>query len=212
MKIVNSLNQLSIFAKKTPLWCSTRFYIHLCKQPLKLVLKWETEIWQTLLLFQILYTDHTFLRSVSYANAAIDNRLWSTSQKGFEYIFKRSWKRAIKNSLSSWYVLKTSSTHHYKMSWRHFCKTSWKYLSKESWKCLEDVLEMSWRRLEDVFKTSWQDVLKTSSTCMTRWIYWSWSRRLETSPEDEDEIRLQDVFIKTSVCWVSYVTLSRCRC
>ena len=57
------------------------------------------------------------------------------------------------------------------MSWRRFCKTSW-------------------RRLEDVWP---------------RRIYWSWSRRLEdvlkTSSEDEDQRRLQDVFIKTNVCW-----------
>ena len=84
---------------------------------------------------------------------------------------------------------------------------------------------MSWRRfcrhLEEVLKTYWQDVLKMS--------YWSWSRRpedvfwsrmtkvnifvlIKTSSENEDERRLQDVFItssrrlhnvfiKTNVCW-----------
>ena len=166
------------------------------------MLKWETKIWQTLLLFQILYTDHTFLRSVSYANAAIDNRLWSTSQKGFEYIFKTSWKGAMKNSLSSWYVLKTSSTHLYKMSWRHFCKTSWKCLSKESWKCLEDVLEMSWRRLEDVLKTVLRDVLKTF---LRRLGKRSWKRLQDVWPHeyiglDQDVLRhllktrMKDVF------------------
>ena len=60
-----------------------------------------------------------------------------------------SQRRVNKNSLTWWYVLKTS------------------------WRCLEDVfqdvLKTFWRRLEDVLKTflqdvlkaSWQDVLKT---------------------------------------------------
>ena len=42
-----------------------------------------------------------------------------------------------KNSLTWWYVL----------------KTSWRYLCKTSWICLEDVFETSWRRLEDILKT-----------------------------------------------------------
>ena len=47
---------------------------------------------------------------------------------------------------------------------------------------------------------------KTSSEDVwVRRIYSSWSRRLEdalkTSSEDEDERSLQDVFIKTNVCW-----------
>ena len=79
---------------------------------------------------------------------------------------------------------------------------------------LQDVLKTSSKRLEDVLKTFLRDVLKTSwrrmiktnilvliktsseDVCI-RWIYSSWSRRLETSPEDKDERRLQDVF-KTS--------------
>ena len=81
-----------------------------------------------------------------------------------------SQRRVNKNSLTWWYILKTS--------WRYLCKTSW-------------------RRLEDGLKTSWQawrcyqNVLKTSSEDVTlRRTYSSWSRRL------------QDVFIKTNVCWV----------
>ena len=64
-----------------------------------------------------------------------------------------------------------------------------------------------------------QDVLKTSSEDVwVRRIYSSWSRRLQdvlkTSSEDKDERRLQDVFIKTNVCWEiwlkSEAALQRC--
>ena len=78
-----------------------------------------------------------------------------------------------------------------KISMQDILKMSWRRL-KTSWRRLEDVLKTFWRRLEDVWP---------------RRIYWSWSRRLEevlkTSSEDEDERRLQDVFIKTNVWWVS---------
>ena len=79
------------------------------------------------------------------------------------------------------------------MSWRRL-----ENVLKTSSRCLEDVFA---RRLEDVLKTYDQDeyigldqdVLKTSSEDLcVRWIYSSWSRRLE------------DVFIKTNVCWVTY--------
>ena len=110
-----------------------------------------------------------------------------------------------KNSLTWWYVFKTS--------WRCLQDVFARRLEdvlKTSWRCLEDVLKTSWRRLEDVWTRriywSWprrlEDVLKTSSEDIRlRWTYSSWSRRLEdvfkTSFEDEDERRLQDVF-KTS--------------
>ena len=127
-----------------------------------------------------------------------------------------------KNSLTWWYVFKTS--------WRclqdvfarrleDVLKTSWRRFGKRSWRCLEnvlktlwqDVLKTSWRRLEEVWTRriywSWprrlEDVFKTSSE--DEWlirIYSSSSRRLEdvlkTSFEDEDERRLRDVF-KTSL-------------
>ena len=113
-----------------------------------------------------------------------------TSRKRLEDIFARSIQDVFK---TSWRrledILKT------------FFKTSWRYLED----VFQDVLKTSWRRLEDVWP---------------RWIYWSWPRRLEdvfwrrkaevnifvlikTSSEDEDERRLQDVFIKTNVCWAS---------
>ena len=44
------------------------------------------------------------------------------------------------------------------------------------------------RRLEDVLKTFLQDVLHLEDV-------------LKTSSKDEDERRLQDVFIKINVCW-----------
>ena len=102
--------------------------------------------------FQILYTDHKFLRrSVTYANPSIDKRLWITSRKHFEYISKTSWKGVNKNSLTWWYVLQTS--------WRRL-KDVLKTFSRR----LEDVLKTSWRRFENVLRTSWrrlEDLLKT---------------------------------------------------
>ena len=90
-----------------------------------------------------------------------------------------SQRRVNKNSLTWWYVLKTS--------WRYLCKTSWRRLQnilKTSWRFLEDVFR---RRLENVLKTYGQDeyiglgqdVLKTfSEDVQLRRIYSPWSRRL----------------------------------
>ena len=101
------------------------------------------------------------------------------------------------------------------MSWRRFCKTSWRRLEevlKTSW---QHVLKMSWRCRENVLKTYDQDstvsldqdVLKTSSEDVSvRWIYSSWSRRLEDffwrRRRKTSSRRLSDVFITTNVCWV----------
>ena len=104
-------------------------------------------------------------------------------------------------------------------------KTSSRRLEDVFARLLEDVLKTSWRRLEDVLKTSWRRL----EDIWLRRISWSWSRRLEdvfttysedvwlrqtyssqsrrienvlkTSSEDEDKRRLEDVFIKTNVCW-----------
>ena len=145
---------------------------------------------------QILYSGHKFLRSVTYANPSIDNRLCNACRR-----------LVNRNSLNWWYVLKTS--------WRYLCKRSSRRLEDVLKmfedvfagrledvlaRCLEDVLKTSGKRLENVLKTSSEDVWLTR-------IYSSWSRRLEggwkTSSEDEDERRLQDVFIKTNVWWVA---------
>ena len=123
-----------------------------------------------------------------------------------------SQRRVNKNTLTWWYVFKTS--------WRCLQDVFARRLEdvlKTSWRCLEDVLKtscvlkMCWRRLENVLKTYGQDeyigldqdVLKTSSEDVRlRRTYSSWSRRLEdvlkTSSEDEDERRLQDVFKMSS--------------
>ena len=68
-------------------------------------------------------------------------------------------------------------------------KTSWRRLGKTSWRRLENVLKRSWRLMA---KTSIFVLIKTS-----------W----KTSSEDEDERCLQDVFIKTNVCWGSWSLL-----
>ena len=104
-------------------------------------------------------------------------------------VLNTSRRRVNKNSLTWWYVLKTS--------WRYLCKTSWRSLEdvlKTFWRRLEAVLKTSWRRfretslktfwrrLEDVLKVLWQDVLKSSwrrlEDVWPRWIYWPWPKRL----------------------------------
>ena len=44
-KIVNSIKPLSIFLKKLHCRCSAKFWIRLCKKPLKGVVKWKTKTW-----------------------------------------------------------------------------------------------------------------------------------------------------------------------
>ena len=131
-------------------------------------------------------------------------------------VLKISWRR-IQNVLkTSWRyleevfarrledVLKTSLQDVLKISWRRIqnvLKRSWRYLEEVFARRLEDVwprrIYWSWpRRLEDVLKMSSEDVWLWR-------IYSSWSRRLEDVlkkfSEDEDERRLQDIFIKTNV-------------
>ena len=78
---------------------------------------------------------------------------------------------------------------------------------------LRDILKTFWRRFEDVWTRriywSWPIRLLKTSTCD---VYW---RRMisknififiKTSFKDEDERRLQDVFIKTNVCWAIFQT------
>ena len=123
-------------------------------------------------------------------------------------VLNNSSRLANKNSLTWWYVLKTS--------WRYFCKKSWRCLGddlntssedvlktflqdvfKTFWRRLkdvfarhlEDVLKTSWKRLEDVLKTSWRRMAKTSILILTR--------RLKTYDYGEYICLDQDVF-KTS--------------
>ena len=117
------------------------------------------------------------------------------------------------------------------MPWRRLqyaLKTFWNCLEEVFPRRLEDVLKSSWRRLgktssrclEDIFARSLEDVLKISWRCLGTT---SWKRLenvmkmydqdeyigldqnvLKTFSEDEDERRLQDVFIKTNFCWKSF--------
>ena len=130
----------------------------------------------------------TLTISVINADPSIDNRFWSTCQKRFDYVSKKSRKRVNRTTsliIRLEYVLK--------MSWRcledifagrleNFLNTSWKHLRKASWRCLDvlktflqDVLKTSWRRLENVLKTSWRCMTRTNILVL---IKTSW-RRLE---------------------------------
>ena len=67
------------------------------------------------------------------------------------------------------------------MFWRRFCKTSWRRMAKT--------------KILVLIKTSSEDV-------WVRRLYSSWSSEDVLKTSSEDERRLQDVFIKTNVCWV----------
>ena len=103
-------------------------------------------------------------------------------------------------------VLKTYQQDVLKMSWRNLediLKTPWKRFQDASKTFLQKVLKTSWKRLEDVLKTYGQDeyigleqdALKTSSEDV-----WLIRILLKTKTKDVSR-RLQDVFIKTNVCW-----------
>ena len=114
------------------------------------------------------------------------------------------------------------------MSWRHFAdvlKTSRQDVLKMSWRSFEDVFKTFWRCLQDVLETFLQDVLKTPwkrlEDVWPRRIYIGlyqdvfWRRKAEasifvlikTSSEGEGKRRLQDFFIKTNVCWLTFCKL-----
>ena len=106
---------------------------------------------------------------------------------GTRDVSKTSWKRVTKNSLTRWYVLKSSWRHLWKTSWkcledvlkmfwRSFCKTSWKRLSKTSWTCLKGVLKTYWKLLEDLLKMSWRRFCKTFWRHIENVLNTSWRR------------------------------------
>ena len=93
-------------------------------------------------------------------------------RKRLRNVLNASQRRVNKNSLTWWYILKTSR--------RYLCKTSWR--------CFEDVFKTSWTRLENVLKRSWRRMakrnilvlIKTSSEeVRLRRTNLSWWRRLE---------------------------------
>ena len=111
-------------------------------------------------LLQILYTDHSFLRNVIEGNPSVHNRLWSTSEKRFEYASNTSLKH-VKNKQ---FNLMIHLENVLKMFWRcreDVLKTSWKRLIKMSWRGFENVLKTFWRFLEDFFARRLGDVLET---------------------------------------------------
>ena len=95
---------------------------------------------------------------------------------------------------------------------------------KTSRRCLEDILKTSWRRLEDIAKTNILVLTKTSWRRLED-VFWRrkakanifvliktswrrledvfWRRRRKTSSRC-----LQDVFIKTNVCWETSLIIS----
>ena len=65
-----------------------------------------------------------------------------------------------KNSLTWWYVFKTS--------WRCLQDVFARRLEDVLARRLEDVLKTSWRRLENVLKTSWRRMAKTNILVLTK--------------------------------------------
>ena len=103
------------------------------------------------------------------------------------------------NSVTWWYVLKTSL--------RYLCKTSWRCLEDILKMFLQDVLKTSWRCLGNILKMSWRRMGKTNILALTKT---SWRRKakvnilvlIKTSSRCLLKTKTKDVFIKTNVCWV----------
>ena len=117
----------------------------------------------------MLYTDHKFLKSATWANPSVDNHHCGTSEKCVECVSKTCLQEQFRLLIRLETVLKTSLLDVFKTFWRRH----------------EDVLA---RRLEEVLKTSWrcfEDVWQK---------YWSWPRRLDdvlkTYSEEEEERRM----------------------
>ena len=51
------------------------------------------------------------------------------------------------------------------LTWWYILKTSWRYFSKMSWRRLQNVLKMSWARF---CKTSWRHMAKTNIMVLTK--------------------------------------------
>ena len=129
-----------------------------------------------------------------------------------EYVLKLYYQEQFNLIICLESVLKTSLQDVLKVSWRcledafakrlkDILKISWKRLSNKSWRCLEGLLKTSWRHLENALKMSWRHMTKTNILVLikTFWrsledVFWSW--RWKTSSR-----LLQNVFIKTNVCW-----------
>ena len=144
----------------------------------------------------------------------IENLLKASLQN----VLKASWRR-FQNILNIfWKFLQVVFARHLedvlerhlekvlKMSSRWFSKTFWIRLRKMSRRCFEkNVLKTSWRHMTRT-NILVLDALKTSSEYVrVRWTCLSWSRRLEDVLWRQRwktfSRRLQDVFIKTNVCW-----------
>ena len=112
----------------------------------------------------------------------IPQRITVSGKERLRNVLNTSPKRVNKNSLTWWYVLKTS------------------------WRCLEDVFQDVLKTYsQDEYIGLDQDVLKTSSEDVRlRRTYSSWSRRLEDvfwrRRRKTSSRRLQNEFIKTNAC------------
>ena len=164
------------------------------------------------------------MRLENVLKISLQNAL-KTSWRCLEDVLKiRRLEDVLKTILQDF--LKTSWRRFYKTSWRRLGKTSWRRMSKmiillliktssedvwvrltySSWsRRLEDVLKMSWRCLENLLKMylrrmSWGNRFFLFKTSWRRLEDIFWRRMQKMSSK-----RLQDVFIKTNVCWVMTV-------
>ena len=90
-----------------------------------------------------------------------------------------SWRRANKNSLTWWYILKTSwrcLENIFTMLLENLLKTTWRSRGKTSSRCLEGILKVSWKRF---CKTYWRRLTRRYENVWARLTYSSWSRHLE---------------------------------
>ena len=122
--------------------------------------------------------------------------------------------------------LKTSSQDVLMTPWRCLEDVFARHLEevlKTYWRRLEDVLKTFSKRLQDVLRMSWKPMAKRNilvliKTSWRRLQDVSWRRMtkanifvlIKTPSEDADERRLQDVFFKMNVCWVTFKCNENC--
>ena len=129
-----------------------------------------------------------------------------------EVLLKTSWRRFCKTSRRRFEDVWPRRKY---WSWSRRLEEVFKMYSEDVWLvgiCLEDALA---RHLEEILKTSWRRMAKTKILVLIKlsWrhlqdVFWgrlTWANIFvlikTSSSEDEDERRLQDIFIKTNVCW-----------
>ena len=123
--------------------------MRLYKQPLKGVVNWKTITFKFCIL--TINLSEVWPRWILLQTTVFEVRLTN--------MLNISQRLVTKNSLTWWYVFKTS--------WRCLQDIFVRRL-EDVLRRLEDVLKTSWKRLENVLKTSWRRMDKTNILVLTK--------------------------------------------